>query len=264
MGTIVDVSEVLLEMGLSASATEEERAIINLSIRRAEGVVTRYLGYDPLRLERTEFYPQRDVILQATAGVWVVEGTQAILRRAISVATDELQLIHLPIRAINTVHVDFDGRSGTTAGAFDPDTLKVIGSDFWPNFDRIDSDGASVGTDGILRNIGSWPTQPGTVKVVYTAGYEESEFRGTDTVLDASPIYDSVVQESVRRARRALALKKHAQIGHVAGILASERLGDYSYSLDTATAKSLFGGMSDLTAESMRQLESFVNWGVMV
>ena len=33
---IIDVSEALLDLGLSASATDEERAIVNVSIRRAE------------------------------------------------------------------------------------------------------------------------------------------------------------------------------------------------------------------------------------
>jgi hypothetical protein len=159
------------------------------------------------------------------------------------------------------VWVDYDGRSGTRSGSFGPESLRVEGPAYWPNFDLVGSDGKMICRDGVLRTIGLWPTTPGTVKVQYTGGYTVSEIRGDDTILDASQIWEAALAESVRRARRVLSQKK-SRIGVQAGALKSEKLGDYTYTLDDASAKELSG--SDLLPRSMEQLHDFCNLGFML
>ncbi len=262
MSSIVDVSEVLLECGLSASVTDEERAIANQSIIKAEGVVKSFLHYDPIQKTHTEFYPQTDTNQQHRQGIWEVQGDQAILRRAEEAATRELQLIHIPIRDVTSVHIDFDGRSGTKSGAFGSETLKTEGVDFWANYDSIDSDGDSVCMDGILRSLGSWPVTPGTVKVVYVAGYTEAEFHGQDTSIDVSPIWEAALNEACKRLRKVMALKKQAGAGFVTGTLKSEKLGDYAYTLDSSPASTeiAIGGTSSLSMESKSLLSPYIHW----
>jgi len=42
MPKIADISEVLLELGLGEAATDEERALAQASLQKAEGAVLRY------------------------------------------------------------------------------------------------------------------------------------------------------------------------------------------------------------------------------
>lgn len=261
MGQIIDISEVLLELGLSSSVTDEERAIANVSLSKAEGAIKRHLRYDPVQRERTEYYPQRDYDYQAAGAVWEVEGGQAVLRQVAGAATSELQIRHVPIRSVSDLRIDYDGRSGTSAGAFAAETTKTLGVDFWPNNDGRDSDGNEVCRDGILRSIGSWPTSPGSVRITYTAGYTAAELHGQDTIIDASPIAEAVMDEALRRARKIFLLKKKAAVGFVAGAFTSERLGDYSYSGEGSAASRLFSGGMDLLPETVQKLADFVNWG---
>lgn len=261
MATIVDISEVLLELGLSNSATDEERAIVATAITRAEGAVKRHLRYDPVQRTRTEYYPHQDFRSAAREAVWEVNDTEAYLRHMAEAASTDLQVQHLPIRSITTLHIDYDARSGSRSGAFGVSTLKVEGEDFWPNYDGLDSSGNKICRDGIIRSAGSWPNVAGSVKLVSVAGYTAKELHGQDTIVDASPIMDAVIDEAVRRAKKAFVNKKHARVGFAAGPITSERLGDYSVSYDSASANRLFGGLYDLLPETSQTLSEFVNLG---
>lgn len=256
---IADISEVLLELGIFAAPSDSERAVTLTALQRANSAVKRYLHYDPEYKTHTEYYPQGTRLSPPYSETWEVNATHAYIRRQSYGASDELYVQHIPIRSITSLHIDYDGRSGAKTGAFAAETLKVLGEDFWPNYDGVDSSGVKICRDGILRSIGLWSEEPGSVKIVYVAGYTESELHGQDEVIDASPILDCVIQEASRRARRAFTLAKSARTGFVAGPFTSENLGDYSYSIDTALAAKLIGNDSSLTQESMDNLSSFRN-----
>lgn len=258
---IVDISEVLLDLGLSAEATDEERAIANAAIYRAEGAVRRYLKYSPVLGERTEFYSASSRNPQRGPGVWEVEGDQAILRRLSEAATSELQVRYIPIRSVAHLYVDYDGRGGSRVGAFGAATEKTEGTDFWPNFDGEDDDGNAICRDGLIRSAGSWSTSPGTVKIVYTAGYSAEEFRGQKDMVDATPIWSAIVEEAVRRMKKVMVTKKTTGVGWVAGALTGERLGDYSYTVNPAEMQHLLGSVTDLLPSTKEKLCDFVNVG---
>lgn len=260
MDHIADISEALLELGLSSSVTDEERAIVDTALLRAEAAVRRYLGYDPVYGSHTEFYPNADYQAGQREGVWEVSGDQAVMRELTSAQVDELQLRHIPVRSITHLYVDYDGRCGTKAGAFAAATEKTVGVDFWSNYDGVDSVGVSVCRDGILRSSGMWPVTTGSVKVVYVAGYKAAELHGQDSVLSALPILEAVVGETCRRVRSIMALKKRTGAGFVPGIITSESLGDYSYSVDSGSAnQQVMGG--DLCRASIERLMEFRNFG---
>lgn len=257
MAGIVDTSEVLINLGLAETVTENERSVVQSAITRAEGAVKRYIGYDPVQRTRTEYYPQADLGGSYGEGTWIVEGNSAVLRSNSRASTSELFVQHLPIRSISSLAIDFDGRSDTQANAFTD--VKTEGTDFWPNYGKVDSSGNQVCLDGIIRSIGRWPTNPNTVKIVYTAGYTEDEFHGQDEILDASPIWDAVLSESIRRAKQAFAQAKQ-RFGFAPGMLGGERLGDYSYTLHPNSVNTLFGGINDLLPESQQKLSDYTNW----
>jgi hypothetical protein len=262
MGKIVDISEVLLQLGLSSSVTEEERAIASVAISRAESAVIRHLKYNPAQAERTEFYPQQNMSISGR-GVWEANEANAYFRHYSSATTNALQVQHLPIRSSPAIdlRIDYDGRHGTQTGAFSTETKKVEGQDFWPNYDGHDSDGNSLCKSGLIRSIGLWPTESGAVRITYTGGYSEAELHGQDSVIDAAPILDSVIDEAVRRFKKAYMDRKQAMAGFTAGPFTSESLGDYSYSVNSALASKLFGSVVDLTTSSKEKLADFVNLG---
>ncbi len=261
MGQIIDISSVLLDLGLSSTVTDEERAIANIALTRAEGAVKRYLKYDPVQRDRVEFYPQTDYDFQGRAAVWETNDTQAFLRRQSEVATNELYVQHIPIRSVGSLFIDLDGRGGSKVGGFEAESLKTEGTDFWPNYDGQDSEGNGICRDGIIRSFGQWPTTAGSVKIVYTAGYSPEELHGQDSIVDASPIMDAVLTEAVRRAQKVLMQRKRAGAGWTPGPITSETLGDYSYSVDGSALNRMFGGLWDLLPESITKLSDFENYG---
>lgn len=260
MARIADISDLLLELGLDDSATDNERALAGLCLTKAEGAVRRYLKYDPVQAERTEYYPNTDFTLQGRATVWETEGDEAFVRRLSDSAVDELQLRHIPIRSISSLKIDYDGRSGTRSGSFDDATEKTEGIDYWPNYDMVDSASNEVCGDGIIRSEGRWPNVPGSVKIVYTAGYTQAELRGQDDVIDASPIWDAVIDEAARRFIKAKQRSKRKLAGF-SGPMSSESLGDYSYSIDTKILDKLAGSSTDILPETAHKLEDFINYG---
>lgn len=259
MTMIVDINEVLIELGLSASCTELERAIAQAALRKATGAVLRHLKYDPTLKTHTVYHPNNDFRRQGRQAIWEVNDTEAYVRYLSEYVSNELQLQHLPIRSVISVNIDYDGRSGTRSGSFGASTLKIEGVDFWPNYDSVDSQGNKVCMDGILRSLGVWPDLAGSVKVVYTAGYTDKEIHGQDEVIDASPIMEAVIDESVRRVLKVNSRKKNRLAGFV-GPLTSESLGDYSYSSNTGIMDRLVGGTMDLLPETEQKLNDFCRY----
>ena len=257
---IADISEVVLALGLSASITDEERAICNEALKRSEAFVRRYLHYDPVQASRTEFYPQGDFSNYGGGGVWDTDGTNAFFKEVDKMSAEELQLTHIPIRSITSLSIDYDGRSGTKSGAFA--TLETEGVSFWPNYDMLDSSGNKVCRDGILRSHGLWPAIPGSVKIVYVAGYTDAELHGEDEVIDASPILEAVVDEAIRRVKKIYSRQKTSGSSFESGLKTKEKLGNYSYETDSRTSQILVGGETDLLPETQMKLDAFVHYGL--
>ena len=269
MGNILDPSEAILELGLSSSITDEERAVINQAIIKAEGAVKRHLRYDPMMRRRTEYYPRHDLSLGLGPSIMEISSTQAYARQLTSGQTSELQLKHIPIRSIPAMElrIDYDGRSGTRATSFADETIQIEGEDFWANYDQFDGSGNKVCSDGLLRSMGLWPQTAGTVRVIYTAGYTDVELRGQDEpdddgndTLDASPIWAAILEETKRRVEQVMVRKKSSS-GWTAGPKSSESLGDYSYSIDTSSTKALYGSSVEIMDESKMLLQPFIHMG---
>jgi hypothetical protein len=260
----IDPSLVLLELGLSDSSTEEERAIVQQALVKSWAAVARFLHYDPALKERTEIFPVTDFRRNAAAGIWEIENQQAYLRRELSAASSELQLAAIPVRSEPPIQVwiSYDGRFGTKSGAFGTGDLKVEGQDYWAQYDTVDGNDDKLCSDGILRSFGRWPSEPGSIKVVYTAGYSDDELNGQSGNVDATPIMDAVVEEALRRAKKVLTLwKKNAMTGHNAGTITSENLGDYSYSISGGVLDKLLSAGS-LSSDAKEKLAPFVLWGL--
>lgn len=264
---LIDNSLVLLHLGLSDSSTDVEKALVQSAITMAEQDIRRYLGYDPVQKVWTEYYPQMSPALISSDVIWEANSTTAYARRVSGPTGDELQLRHLPVRATDanganaiSVRIDYDGRSGSKSGAFAADTAKTEGQDFWPNYDGVDDNGILLSRDGILRSVGLWPDEPGSVRVTYVAGYTEAELAGHSNTVDAHPLQVAALDEASRRVKKALLTMKSDGTGWTAGPMSFERLGDYSYSIGANTITRLFSGVYGLMPETRERLAGFVNY----
>jgi len=258
MSNIVDLSELLLLLGLSSSATEEERGIAQYALKTAESSIKDYLQYNPAQTTYVEFYPQSNVAAFPGGSILETGDTSAYERQIGSPCADELQLKNIPIRSITEVRIDYDGRFGSRPGSFPSSSIKAAGSDYWASWDGIDSSSNLICRDGILRSVGLWPEQAGSVKITYVAGYTKEELHGEDSVINAYPIIECIIEEAMRKVNKVFQTKKK-RAGWL-GPLASENLGSYSYSSDTASLAKLIGGTS-LSGVTLEKLNPYVNWG---
>lgn len=260
---IVTIDDLMLELGITGTATAEEVAVCYLALKNAEGAVSRYLRYDPVYRSRTEYYPQSNKSMHITEQVWESYSGQAVLRNYGHGWGTELQVQHIPIRSVASLYIDYDGRSGARPGSFAAETLKTQGTDYWPNWDGQDSSGNRICRDGLLRSEGTWPESPGCVKMTYTAGYTATEFSGDDTAVNARPIYEAILTEAARRAKRTLMGRKKTGVGFIEGTITMERLGDYMYSTggSAQSRDGTFGNTYDILAATREILNDFVNWG---
>lgn len=255
--SIVQPEDLYLFLGLSSERTSEECRVAQKALLMAEAAIRRYLQYNPVSATHTEYYPQMEASLPS-ARVWEVNETEAYQRRVDSGAHTELQIRNIPIRSVTSLHVDYDGRSDTGTDPFPASSLWTEGTDFWPNYDMVDSQSNKVCGDGLLRTEGSWPSRPGSVKIVYTAGYTNAELKGEDSVIDALPIYEATLDEAQRRFIKAFSRRK-AKAGFI-GPLASEGLGEYNYSVDGAARQNILSG--SLSRETQETLQPYINYGI--
>jgi len=267
---IANADDIKLLLGLSASITDEEQAFISLIHPLAEGLVRQYLKYDPEQKTHTEYFPRH---LRSGGpgygqeGRWSVSGSRAIWE-SLDSSDSTLQLTHLPLRLITTVHVDTSALHGDSDNAFDVDTMWTHGTDYYGDWDQAD-----VGYSGQLYSYGSWPSEPGTVKVVYRAGYSPAELLGTATEdavvgdvittagVDGSGITRAVHITVISQFIKGMALRKKDSVGFTPGVITSERLGDYSYTL----GEGIFGAAglaASIPDEAKEQLEAYRHWGL--
>jgi hypothetical protein len=252
---VLSIEDIYALLEVNAALTDAEKVVVQQSMVAAWGAIRRYLGYDPVIEQRTEFYPQMDFSSLGGGSRWESNDTHAYMRQTNGGACNQLQLSHIPVRSIVSLRIDYDGRGGSRSGSFGDATEKTEGVDFWRNTDTLDGEGEPMSRDGILFSHGLWPLVPGSVKITYLAGYRATELRGEDAITDASLIRESLIDETIRRLHRNESRAKRSATGF-SGPLTSENLGDYSYSVDSTVRNELVAG-GDLSKVNCQRLEMF-------
>lgn len=276
MSTIASEAEARASLGLMSSITDEERAMLNLLLPQAEGAVISHLGYDPVQRSATEYYPRHDPSggIGIVGSAWDVSSNHRRAElygvRGRAPIFPSLQLQRLPVRAVTDLRIDYDARFGQQDGAFAEASRKTAGTDYW-----IEFDGTNYSPTGCLFANFQWPMEPGTVRVTYRAGYSPDELAGRATAdavasdgtvttarVNAGPIKRAVLMTVIAAMQKWAAQKKTTK-GFRPGVVTSEKLGDYSYTLEGTSAKMLAGLTVDLPGAAVQILEPFVHWGQM-
>jgi hypothetical protein len=267
---ILNAAEARVLLGLAASVSDDDRAIIQLLLPMVGGAIKRVLRYDPERKQRVEWYPRLEKSAGIAGGVWDSNqaGTQAFFQ-----STDRntcLQLAHIPVRSIQEIKVDYEGGFGQKSGTFGDSTILTAGEDYYQ--DAISGVGENLcNATGHVFNYTGWPAEPGTVKITYTAGYTPDELAGQAIVdgiasdIDASPIKHAAILTlakafSTIKARQKTGIAGMA--GFTSGNITSETLGAYSYATDGASAAAITGMVVSVPPEAEEILGPFVHFGI--
>lgn len=251
--SIVTQGEVRVALGLTGDLSDADRAIMSMVIQKTDAKVRNVLRYNPERSVHTNrLYPVSEGrSASSSGGIWDVNegGTRATLQTA--GGGDTLQLTHLPIRQVTVLSEDRAANAGKASGAFG--TTLTEGTDFYVDWEvaNLGIDGATandgISYSGLIYRIGSqWPVRARTVRVTYYAGYTADELRGLSGELDGVNIHTAAVMTAAATYKRWKAIGSSGAAGIVvAGVIESERMGEYSYKMKDSDGA---GGVSDVSS----------------
>lgn len=163
---IVDFSEVLTVLGISASTPEASLA--TLLHRRVERLVKGYVGYNVEQADHVEYLPSGPGYAPTASLLacepWGIGGGYA--------SGWCLYLSNLPVRSVTSVFVN-QAAWLATSGAAEGDWPE---SSLWPaSAYRVDWQSPGVCNSGFLITERGWPLAPRSVRVTYNAGWSPEE-----------------------------------------------------------------------------------------
>jgi len=220
---ILSTADILTSLQCTTMTSSQNAMMMQLR-NLVENAIKSELRYNPCFASHVEYYPIQRV-------------RQPNVR---------LQLKNIPLRTISEIVIDEEAYGGQAPLAFTAangaETL-VQGEGFYMNASATDSNSNLFSESGILTKVdGYWPCIPGTIKVTYDAGWTAAEFRGEGDYHSAGVIKRAAMNAFVASFRELLT-QSETFASSTPGLISSETIGDYSYSLDAATV-----AMSNFTA----------------
>lgn len=224
----------------------------------AEDACKDYLGWDPERSAKTEYYARTE--RGGESFYWLGEwGSHS----SIGGRTDVQPLKRPWVLASGLQVWEF---SGAWMGQSD-DTdweLLTLGDEYY-----LDLDDDNVSESGHLIRLGAeWPKQRGSVKVTYTAGFTPTELNGAmteDTDYTRASAIRLAVMETIAKAYNEMKAQQKNPRTHAAGVLVGERVPDYGYTADGPATRLQQGMLIDVPPSAQRKLDRYsTNCRVMI
>ena len=245
---IVDLSEIILYLGLQATLTDADNGLLTMLKTHVENDARRYVRHNITQPEDEyiEFHPRTD---RTRFGAEIVElsGDIVTLQQS-SIGGNIIQLDHIFVRSITEVREDFDGYFGIESGDFPASTALTEGTDFYMRVEEsIGSPATDLNKTGhLIRRSGNWPSRAGTVKVTYNAG-----FTATELDSDYSDIKLTIIKEVAFRFKESKTMQG-TEVGF--GPVRSFSVGgQVAVAFDT-TSDATKTGQSGMLRESERRL----------
>jgi len=261
--TILTAAEAQVALNL-AGPSDMQLGLIEMLLPQIDAAIARVIQYDPtFQADVVEWYPSVELMSAgAFEGVWDTNRNNAYFQTF--ARANILHLRRIPVRAVSEVKVDWIGGHGQKPNTFGDNTIWTVGSQWYQ-----DLIAAGNNATGHLFSIAGWPREPGSVKVTYSAGYSPDELRGRATVgavdgavpLDASPIFKAALLTLVKSFKTFVANANQARVGMAAGPLSSERLGAYSYTIDSTLISRMSGMQISVPPEALEDLQPFIHYG---
>ncbi len=168
---IVDLSEIILLLGLQATLTDADAGLLTMLKTHVENDARRYVRHNITQpaTDYIEFHPRTD---RTRHGAEIVElsGNMVSLQQA-SIGGNIIQLDQIFVRSITQIREDFDGYFGAESSDFPAGSVLTEGTHYYMRVEeRINSTDLNK-TGHLIRRSGNWPPRAGTVKVTYNAGF---------------------------------------------------------------------------------------------
>lgn len=256
---ICNEAHILTAIQITEDVTPAERAVIQQIHRYAEVNVRNHLGFDPDQGTRTREYYPRNAIRNAIGfrQIWSVNAAHTHARmESLALGRETIQLANIPLRSISSLEVDENARFGSASSPFPSGSAWTEGEDYWADWEL---DGLCK--SGLLYASGSWPVNPGSVRITYVSGYSRAELEGTGGQVDASGILGAVVKTAITGFHKFKAWQRNKNIGF-GGPIRSEKAQDYSYQLSPELSREL-SFFATLPREAVGDLQEYVHRGLM-
>jgi hypothetical protein len=231
-----------------AKESETDSAVVarlELLKRLGERAVRRYVGCNLVQATYTHILPAAGLCLRNQSRRDIVQATGSY--RGGQGLGEILRLPEWPVRSITSLYEDTAAYGGSVAGSFSADDLLTSGEDYYLAVDQ-----SGLSWFGHVVRIGlTWAAIPGSVKVIYVAGWSAAELDGdvTDPRLDASDIKLAVLKTIAESWNRT------TQQSDGGGRLVSEKIDDYF--VQYASGKEGESSVVDLPSDSKMLLAPF-------
>lgn len=242
---IATTEDCLEYLGLD-SPTAADRALVSRLKKRVENLARTFCRHGIAQETYTHLLPKSPVINESVDQHVEISGDRASIGRG-QFGSDVLQLPQMFVRSITSLFQDTNAKAGQGSGDFGASTELTAGTDFY-----LDVDETGLSRSGwLVKEAGTWPRQPRTVKVTYVAGLTAAELD------DAySDIKDGICEEVQMRFQST---KSMQGADGQSGRIKSESIGgEYSVSFDTAVMS-----QSGLMTETEAKLQPYRFYGLM-
>ena len=235
----------------------EGDAVLGMIQKGVEKDIAQFIGWEVERASYTRFYPKGDV---GGKDDYFVAQFGSIPR--VGGTSDALCLDHKYVLLNSTLRVY------EYSGAY----YGQVSETNWANNEltrgthyALEMDGdQNVSRSGILLRLGAdWPRGRGGVKVEYMAGFTATELNGNMNGeadhTDASDIRLATLQALGRAFNQAKMHQYNQKTGRVGGLVTSESIGGYSYSMEGGSAVAMAGMGQILPVEVQHRLWKYSN-----
>lgn len=237
-------------------------ALVPMIRKPTEKAVKSFLQWNPERHTVTKYYPKGQVGGEysnwpgdnAVGGdtTWPKRGTGVV-----STVGGISSVLHLDDKFVIPTGLVVYEYAGAYMGQVESDwgDALTLGTDYW-----LELEDENFSETGHLMRLGaSWPKQPGSVKVTYSAGFTADQLSGDDDDYDASDIRLATLI-AVQKAYIQADANRPKSNGRASGPIISETIQGYSYTLASNVASVQLGMARSLPAESRQLLQRYKSY----
>lgn len=251
--SIIATSDILTFLGKANTATDQERALIQMIVPLAEDSLKNFLGYSVEQDTYTHFLPKTDNFHPDNDTYIDVVNSRVTFGGHSN--SRILALPEIPVRTITSLYEDSAAYFGQGSGDFAAATQLTEGTDFV----RVLTQSNFCPTGHIRRIGATWPARMGTIQVTYVAGYTVAELDGTATAGIRVQALKQAAIIAAAAAFKTAAIQGASDIDSGGGALAAESIttSGHSVTYDTRAASLVTGLLVDLPPAAKRLAQPY-------